>query len=223
MSFTLPRFSICLLWAGIITTPAFAEPAMDLAKLPFTCMVTDLMRCKVLTSGVINDHSDGGAGEPLLAWQTQAGATAAGESRGGVVGYEWLNGAWSVLNASTEAWRYELPVFNEDDVLHIAGNLPGTGNLNADRVFRRSPIGRWASIDVQSWKSQASDLLPPGLTILKGVDYDLSNIWSGMVARTELWRPTDANCCPTGGQAVIRLEFSGDAFVATEIELTPEF
>jgi len=38
-----------------------------------------------------------------------------------------------------------------------------------------------------------------------------------MTARTALWRPSDGNCCPSGGEATLEFEIRGDRLVLTRL------
>jgi hypothetical protein len=74
---------------------------------------------------------------------------------------------------------------------------------------------------MDQWLTDIGSKLPPGLEIWKGVEYDFSRPWSGLVARTPLWQSNDANCCGTGGSAVIALEIVDGRLVATGVAHTP--
>lgn len=59
----------------------------------------------------------------------------------------------------------------------------------------------------KSWLSDLGHRLPKGLAVWKGVYPD----YAKMNADTPLWREkVDGNCCPTGGEAKIDLQWQGD-------------
>ena len=103
----------------------------------------------------------------------------------------------------------------------------GTGAYNVDRPYQWGDTGAalykeaWNAIDIESWLTDIGAMLPSGLEIWKGVDYDFENPWSGLVARTALWRADDGNCCPTGGSAVITFDIVDRALVATGVTYSP--
>lgn len=64
---------------------------------------------------------------------------------------------------------------------------------------------RWTAIAASPWRDGATpgwgddiaERLPPDLAVWKGIVIDFAT----MTATSGLWRPDDANCCPTGGEA----------------------
>jgi uncharacterized protein len=87
-------------------------------------------------------------------------------------------------------------------LLVIPGHLEGTGNFNAELVYRLGSDGQLHEVDTESWLMELPRRLPKGLGAWKGVypDYDT------LTAETPLWKEGDGNCCPTGGRAFIRLD-----------------
>lgn len=152
-----------------------------------------------------------------LFWQLQDGFT---EENGITGGFMLLSGgeagpvrprAWAF-----EGWRYEAPtLLMVDGTLYVAvaGRMAGTGNGNADVLFRWSPDAAepLVQVDNWSWRDQLAERLPTGLEVWKGVDYRYADgeVW----AWTKLWQPNDGNCCPSGGEATFRFEIRDDALV----------
>jgi hypothetical protein len=99
-------------------------------------------------------------------------------------------------------------------LLHIPGSESGTGNFNRERllVWRRD---HWQDVDTTSWLEDLARRLPAGHGVWKGVYPD----YLALTASTPLWRDGDANACPTGGRADIRLGWHGDAIVVNAIRL----
>lgn len=123
--------------------------------------------------------------------------------------------AWGAGAAS-----YELPVsFSIGDQPYIAvpGRHGGTGAFNADHLWAVMPGYALRDIDIWSWQAGAAGHLPAGLEIWKGVDFD----WPGLSARTSLWRESDANCCPTGGEAHLLFAIDDDTLVLREARILP--
>jgi len=92
-------------------------------------------------------------------------------------------------------------------IQHAAGTLlylpiaiDGTGAGNASEYYLRG-TGEWLPIEASAWLADLGTRIPAGLQIWKGVWPDLHT----MRATAGLYRADDANCCPTGGTARIRL------------------
>lgn len=214
----LPHFARLLPLALLVATPAAAQ--VSLKSIGDTCIETELDDCKVLTAGFFNraDYSDAG-GEPLIAWQTQMGSTEDYGTIGGFVLFRHDGSGWVVADKGFDGY-FQVPTFNEENVLHMPGYSQGTGVFNTDRLYRLDDDGaKWTPISLDSWLDGVE--LPDGLEIWKGVDFDFANPWAGYAARTSLWRGDDGNCCPSGGSAVISLTIEGDRVVGGKVEHTP--
>lgn len=211
------RIALCLTVLLAPVVPAAAQ--VSLKSIGDTCLATELEDCKVLTAGFFNRADYGDAeGAPLIAWQTHAGTGEYGVI-GGFVLFRHTGDGWEVLDSASDGF-FQVPTFNDENVLHIPGYSQGTGVFNTDRLYRLEEDGQtWTPIDMGDWLAGVE--LPEGLEIWKGVAFDFSNPWSGYVARTSLWRSEDGNCCPSGGSAVIGLEIEGDKLVGKEAEYTP--
>lgn len=203
--------------------PALADPHRPIEGIGSTCLETVLHNCKVLTVGYLNADQGDRDGEPMLAWQTQTGFTPEDGVMGGFVLFQYASGKWTVLDSGFDGWRFSPPRLNELDLLHIAGYTGGTGAYNADRLYRWGDLGHavyregWKPVDMRAWFETIGEKLPAELEIWKGVQYAFDDPWSGIIARTDLWRPDDGNCCPTGGSAVIDFDIEDDRLVVKEV------
>jgi hypothetical protein len=218
-----------LVTAALITClgsaiPVSAEPRMLIEGIGSTCLETILRNCRVLTAGYINADENNRNGEPMLAWQTQAGFTPEDGSIGGFVLFQYASGKWSVMDAGFNGWRFSPPRLSESGLLHIAGYTGGTGAYNADRLYQWRDLGRavdregWRAIDMRTWLKTIEEKLPEGHEIWKGVQFEFGDPWSGIIARTRLWRSDDGNCCPTGGSAVITFDIKDDRLVVSRVD-----
>jgi hypothetical protein len=126
----------------------------------------------------------------------------------------------AVANAHYESLAvYDAPrVFSspQGKLLLIPGGYQGTAHFNASSLYRYDPSSL-REVDLTAWEGQVSARLPQGLEIWKGIYPD----YATMTAITSLWRPTDSNCCPTGGLAKIRLGFDDDKLVVREVAVEP--
>lgn len=205
--------------AVLLFLPSDLRAAETLDDIGTTCLQTSLDGCKVYTGGYFNtaDFSDNG-GTPLIAWQTQLGSTDTDGVIGGFVLFQHDGSDWTLLDSGFDGF-FEVPRLNQDGLLHVPGYSQGTGAFNTDRLYQFAD--GWTKIDMDQWLGEVTAMLPTGLEIWKGVQYDFSSPWSGLVARTSLWRADDGNCCPTGGSAVITLEIRDDRLVATGVDYQP--
>ncbi|MFN4288230.1 MAG: hypothetical protein ACK4E3_07030 [Brevundimonas sp.] len=123
--------------------------------------------------------------------------------------------AWGAGAAS-----YEPPVsfsIGNQPYIAVPGRHGGTGAFNADHLWAVMPGYDLRDIDIWSWQARAAEHLPAGLEIWKGVEFD----WPGLSARTSLWRESDANCCPTGGEAHLLFAIDDDTLLLREVRVLP--
>ena len=99
-------------------------------------------------------------------------------------------------------------------ILHLPIVVDGTGHGNSSEYYL-GHNGEWERIDSESWVKDVVARLPAGLEIWKGIWPDLET----MTARTGLYRRDDANCCPTGGSALIHLTIREGRFVLDSLIL----
>lgn len=198
-----------------------SSPSISLDDIGTTCLETPLLGCYVVSAGFLNGDGGPDEGAPFVAWQTQMGFTHEDGVRGGFVLFAHGDDGWGVLGSGIEG-EYGLPGLAEGGLLHIPGYTGGTGMGNVDRLYMREASSRdWREIDMDAWLGTIGDMLPDGLAIWKGVDYDLRQPSTALYARTLLWRDSDANCCATGGEAIITLEIEGDRLIATGVRYLP--
>ncbi len=86
--------------------------------------------------------------------------------------------------------------------------IDGTGSGNASEYFSWQDH-KWVPIESESWQQELRTKIPAGLQIWRGIWPDFGT----MTAETGLYKPTDANCCPTGGRAKIDLALENNQFV----------
>lgn len=200
-------------WAASALTDARVRSlAIRAAGLPDACVEIGLDNCTTSTGGYLNID-----GERLI-WQLQNGFT---PQDGGVAGYVLLTGGERL---QAQAWdhggiRYEPPqIFRVEDQVYVAvaGVIAGTGAYNADALYRFTPGADQplTEIDNETWRdTDLPALLPAGLEIWKGVAFN----YDGLTARTGLWRQSDGNCCPSGGEATLEFQIRGDRLVLTQL------
>ncbi|MDN8912978.1 hypothetical protein Q0P10_13785, partial [Staphylococcus aureus] len=75
----------------------------------------------------------------------------------------------------------------------------------------------WANIGMNGWKEELRARLPKGLGLWKGVEYSLYGISSSF----SLWRDSDANCCPTAGDAYASFKIVDDRLSIDTLEINP--
>lgn len=177
-----------------------------------TCVGSALKGCSSRAAGWLSSPD----GDRLF-WQLQDGFT---DENGITGGFMLLSGgdagpvrprAWAF-----EGYRYEAPtLLMVEGALYVAvsGRMQGTGNGNADALFRWSPDAAQPLVQVDnwSWRAHLAERLPTGLEVWKGVDYRYADgeVW----AWTKLWQANDGNCCPSGGEATLGFEIRDDVLV----------
>lgn len=100
-------------------------------------------------------------------------------------------------------YYYEKPEIvdvGKNKLLFLPIHVDGTGNGNASEYYLLRNR-KWVLIESAKWQKQVHDQLPADLKIHKGIWPDLKN----MKAVAGLYKKDDANCCPTGGRALIDL------------------
>ncbi len=152
-----------------------------------------------------------------LFWQLQDGFT----DETGITGGVMLLSAGGMGTVRPVAWafegyRYEAPtLLMIDGKMYVAasGRMQGTGNGNADVIFRWTPNAAQplTQVDNWSWRDTLSERLPTGLEVWKGVDYRYND--EGVWAWTPLWREGDGNCCASGGSAMLMFRIEDDGLV----------
>lgn len=208
--------------ASAILAPALAFAAPPLPKgFDSDCVEDLLTQCEVTASGFAS------FGEGVnIAFQIQTGASDEFGIGAAVVLYESRDGEWSLLAAENTGVLYRMPrlIEGEEMIIHVPGFMQGTGSFNADVVFARAyDADSWHRVDIDSWFEAVAPMLPDGLGIWKGVDFDFGDwYWTKYLARTPLWKDDDANCCPTGGWAEIELELTDGRLVPVNVNYREE-
>ena len=203
----IARLEIAIAQAATVRDPATREQALG-----SECLAGWLRhQCSVPMSGILR-----GEGGVEILWQLQSGVSEEDGVGMGVLLWDASGGGTPrLIGWSFDAGMFRAPGWSdENNLLWVPGTLWGTGSGNADLLFQRRE-GKWVDIDITSWKAALEERLPPELSVWKGVRY----YFDGMEAETSLWREDrDANCCPTGGTAIIRFRIEGDALVIDAVQ-----
>ncbi len=188
------------------------------AALASGCVPILLNDCHTVSGGYVA-RRDG----PTLYWQLQRGVT---ETRGVGGGFVLLELEADGTTLRPVAWDYAGYIYgrpewtgDEGGVAHVAipGVHGGTGAHNADVIFRLTdnadrPLRQ---IDNFTWREGLDARLPQGLEVWKGVNF----AYEALMANASLWRASDANCCPTGGEAFLDFEIRDDRLVLTGVQV----
>lgn len=181
-----------------------------------SCLGNALNGCSSRAAGWLNSPD----GDRLF-WQLQDGFTDENGVTGGIV----LMSAGGMGPIRPVAWafegyRYEAPTlltFDGKLYVAVAGKMQGTGNGNADVIFRWAPDAAQPLVQVDnwSWRDALPERLPKGLEVWKGVDFNYadSEIWTW----TPLWREGDGNCCASGGGAGLGFRIEDDVLVLDDV------
>jgi uncharacterized protein YecT (DUF1311 family) len=171
--------------------------------------------CEVEESGVVKNAPD-------LFYQVQGNSENGVRMDGAVLVFRRAGGTNGLLRpiagAFEEQSHFSQPErirIGDANILWLPGSIEGTGFFNAERLYGLTAAGDVEEIDTGSWQHDLARRLPKGLAANKGIYPD----YGTLVAETELWRGSDANCCPTGGHATIRLSLAGHRFVIASLSL----
>ncbi|MDO1558985.1 hypothetical protein Q0812_06035 [Brevundimonas sp. 2R-24] len=201
-----------LLQNEIETARAF-DRAFSWEQIATTCLGQALEGCGVTAAGLLYVDRD-----EAVAWQTVGGHTDMDGIRAGFVILARDGDGWRPFGWGYDGVIYEAPSLGgemDQTLIHVPGRMMGTGNGNADQIYVRQGDGGWRDLRLMPWKREMRARLPGGLEVWKGVDYRIG----AMMALTQLWRPTDGNCCPTGGDAIINLAVEGDRLAVTDMSV----
>lgn len=194
---------------------ALGQIVLRNADLPDVCIGAALKGCSSRAGGWLT-APDGNR----LYWQLQEGFT---DENGISGGFVLLGDAGAArmgpvkpIGWAYEGYRYETPVsLFIDGELYVAvpGRMMGTGNGNADVLFRWTPgeTVELTQVDNWSWRDSLAERLPTGLEVWKGVDYRYND--EGVWAWTLLWREGDGNCCASGGSAMLEFRIEDDRLI----------
>ena len=190
------------------------------AALADGCVPIALSDCHTVSGGYVA-RRDG----PTLYWQLQRGVTEANGVGGGFV---LLQLEPDGVALRPVAWDYAGYIYGQPEwagdggeggVAHVAvpGVHGGTGAHNADVIFRLTDDAERPlhQIDNFSWRDDLDARLPQGLEVWKGVNF----AYEALMADTALWRTSDANCCPTGGEAYLDFEIRDDRLALTGVQV----
>jgi hypothetical protein len=181
------------------------KPARDAAAvLGEKCLAGWLyMNCNVPAAGIARD------GDLTILWQVQSGASDADGGGAGVMLWDASGpGAPRPIGWSFEGVEMRQPALHaESGLLWVPGLMGGTGEGNADILYQKRG-DRWVEIEMTSWRTDLDKRLPKGIGVWKGVKY--SFLAAAMGADADLWKDSDANCCPTAGRANLGFVIEGD-------------
>jgi hypothetical protein len=207
--------------SAIVTLPRLGNAAESVAieDLGTTCLDDSWLKaCVVLSAGYLNTTE----GEARIAFQIQRGSTPGGGDGAGIVLLQPEAGRWAMLASDYQGAFYEPPLLSDGSLLHVPAYQYGTAGNNADLLFQwYDTDSTWHAIDLTAWQNDIGAKLPPGLSIWKGVTYDFKDPWLGLFARTSLWQESDADCCATGGNAVIEFTIVDDVLIAGKVNHSP--
>ncbi len=113
-------------------------------------------------------------------------------------------GPSSVMTAGTE------------NILATRDLIPGTGNQYDEAYWSFGPNGP-VRIDIESISEVLTSVLPAGFGVWKGGGLDMKTL----TFRNWVWKPDDANCCPTGGAVTIRFQVDHAQLLVTEKNYDP--
>jgi len=79
-------------------------------------------------------------------------------------------------------------------------------------------MDHWMPQDAQSWLPELKAKLPKGTSIRQPILPDLES----MIAKVNLFKTSDQDCCPTGGKAIVELGFEKNNFTIKNVNFSTE-
>lgn len=205
------RFNLLFFAGALVCTNACANPEpaqdgysdIDISSRCIPIEGTDEDHCSVLGSGSLGSGDQYRYAlyivrDPVL----QDSVTVDDPDPNGVAIFQRAGERWRVSYTESpleySSSFYHQPYLREqsDTILMIPVQLYGTGSYREDRFFLRRDTS-WIAIDSHSFVEEMMRQLPAGVEIWKGIAIDPATL----SFETSLWRPGDANCCPSGGTA----------------------
>lgn len=98
-------------------------------------------------------------------------------------------------------------------ILYVPIRVSGTGAGNASEYYLLKGK-EWVLLDTHTWVKELNAKLPAGTYIWKGIWPNLQDRY----ATVGLYKKGDANCCPTGGAAVVQLELDDTRITIKSID-----
>ena len=98
-----------------------------------------------------------------------------------------------------------------EEILATRNLIPGTGNQYDEAYWWFGPDGP-ERIDIESIADVLAAVLPTGFGVWKGGGLDIKTL----TFRNWVWKPGDANCCPTGGAVTLRFRLDRGRLVAIQ-------
>jgi hypothetical protein len=108
-----------------------------------------------------------------------------------------------------------------NEILGTRDRIPGTGNYYYEDYFWFSSAGA-VRLNLEAIGEATKSVLPSGSGIWKGGGLDMRSL----LYRTCVWNKGDANCCPSGGEVVVRFRLEAGRVIVTskhfDTEAKPE-
>ncbi len=113
--------------------------------------------------------------------------------------HQWLGEGWFEAPYMVRNERY-------GEILVVSERYSGTGSMIDDHLLMPTMAHGWQAIDAsRDWVARLVPYIPEGYGIVKGILVD----YATFTGETAVWRPDDANCCPSGGRIWFKLELRG--------------
>ena len=197
----------------IRTARAAAAMRIGQADLSGDCLDLYLDQgCGVRSGGFLNTDVDA---SPRLFWQLQSGASG---DEGVGMGIVYLapepDGRLKPFLWAFEAAEYQPPTIHHPEpdltLLVARGVSRGSAAAIADLVFVWRD-GGWRQLDIYAWDYQDPRFGGLQSFMRSPINYD------ELMTVTDLWRPDDGHCCPTGGRAMLDFKIEDDRLLLESV------
>jgi hypothetical protein len=120
------------------------------------------------------------------------------------------------LDLSTTVYKDPLVIAIGDDHLMSMTSFSADGVQSTNYYIWH--MDHWMPQDAKSWLPELVTKLPKGTAIRQSVLPDLES----MIAKVNLFKTSDKDCCPTGGNAIVELGFEKDNFTIKNVNFSTE-
>lgn len=102
-------------------------------------------------------------------------------------------------------------IIGDDRLMSVSSRTTDSNKITNYYIW---DAGHWMPLKLNTWQRDLSSKVPKGTSIRQAVAPSLES----MSADVDLFKPSDADCCPTGGKAHVEFGFENENFVVKNVQ-----